>query len=84
MLARSPDLPRFAAKVSLASWTRTPGSASRLIGHPLSLHILFARVRPTLPVLCPSPEPANNGWRALHCAPPVPIEWDGMRERMSF
>jgi hypothetical protein len=38
------------------------GQRGALIGRPLSLHNTFARVRPTLPDLCPSPEPATN-WR---------------------
>ena len=48
---------------AVASWARTPGSALRLIGHPLSLQAI-CESQSALPDLCPSSEPDTNGRRA--------------------
>jgi hypothetical protein len=57
---------------------QVPGSVLRLIGCPLSLRP--NRVVITIcPVLCPSPEPGDNGPVEV-----VPLDWDGTREPMRF
>jgi len=54
------------------------GSAPRLIGHPLSLRPQTIVIR-LCPVLCPSPEPGDNGPEEVG-----PLAWDGTREPMRF
>ena len=70
---------------AVASWVRTPGSALRLIGHPLSLQPIREGLVGLSRISAPPPSPTRTGdesrWLvSLHLS----VEWDGMRERMCF